>query len=92
MQILNYCTTLLLLLQRQWAIPEMIQTAGIKDIKFLGVLSSDIYLKTELMKWADFLHADTNLWKLNVNLIIIDMLKNGQDFIKSGAPKWKTPI
>ena len=50
MQILNYCTTLLLLLQRQWAIPEMIQTVGIKDIKFLGVLSSDIYLKTELMK------------------------------------------
>ena len=30
-----------------------------------------IYLKNELMKWADFLHADTNLGKLNVNLIII---------------------
>ena len=37
----NYCTTLLLLLQRQWAIPKMIQTVGIKDIKFLGVLKKE---------------------------------------------------
>ena len=27
-------------------------------------------LKNELMNWADFLHADTNLWKLKVTLMI----------------------
>ena len=38
----NDCTTLLLLLQQQWAIiPEIIQTVGIKDIKFLGVLKKE---------------------------------------------------
>ena len=31
---------------------------------------SFIYLKNDLMKWADFLHAVTNLGKLNVNLSI----------------------
>ena len=36
----NDCNTLLLLLQRQWAIPEKIQTVTIEDIKFLGVLKS----------------------------------------------------
>ena len=28
-------------------------------------------LKSESVNWADFLHADTNLWKLKVTLIII---------------------
>ena len=30
-----------------------------------------LYHKDQLMKWADFLHADTNLGKLKVTLIII---------------------
>ena len=30
-----------------------------------------LYLKNEPMNWADLLHADTNLWKLKVTLIII---------------------
>ena len=30
-----------------------------------------LYLKNDLIKWADLLHADTNLGKLNVNLTII---------------------
>ena len=37
----NDCNTLLLILQQQWAIPEIIQTVGIKDIKFLGVLKKE---------------------------------------------------
>ena len=48
------------------------------------------------MKWADFLHVDKNLGKLNVDLIIIGWvcLKMGKTFqingtLKSGAPhKW----
>ena len=34
-------------------------------------LQNLLYLKNELMKWADFLHADTNLGKLKVTLIIL---------------------
>ena len=30
-----------------------------------------IYPENKLMKWAEFLHADTNLGMLNVSLIII---------------------
>ena len=30
-----------------------------------------LYLKNELLKWADFLHTDANLGKLEVTLIII---------------------
>ena len=30
-----------------------------------------LYIKNELIKWADFLHADTNLGKLKFVLIII---------------------
>ena len=55
-----------------------------------------IYPENELMKWADFLHADTNLGKLNVNSINdwVAMLKNGQNLLdhetlKSGVShKW----
>ena len=45
-------------------------------------LKSTIYLKNELMKWGDFLHADTNLGKLNVNIIIIGWVcsKIGEPF------------
>ena len=35
-----------------------------------GTLKSAVH-KNELMNWADFLHADTNLGKLKVTLIII---------------------
>ena len=41
-----------------------------------------IYLKNELMKWADFLHANTNLGKINFNLLIIGWVcsKMGETF------------
>ena len=41
-----------------------------------------IYLKNILMKWADFLHTDTNSRKRNVNLIIIGWVcsKIGETF------------
>ena len=37
----------------------------------LGTLKSAVYYKEKLMKWADFLYADTNLGKLKVTLTII---------------------
>ena len=37
----------------------------------LGALKYKIYLKNELMKWADFFNVDTNLGKLKVSLIVI---------------------
>ena len=37
----------------------------------LGTLKSAV-LQKESVNWADFLHADTNLWKLKVTLIIIE--------------------
>ena len=36
----------------------------------LGTLKSAVYYKDQLMKWADFLYAGTNLGKLKVTLII----------------------
>ena len=41
------------------------------DFLGLGTLKSAVYYKDQLMKWADFLYADTNLGKLKVTLIII---------------------
>ena len=41
------------------------------------------------MKWVDLLHADTNLGKLNVNLILywVGILKNGWDLLDQGTLK-----
>ena len=36
------------------------------------VLKNLLYLKNESMNWAHLLHADANLSKLKVNLIIIE--------------------
>ena len=36
----------------------------------LGTLKSAVYYKDQLMKWANFLYAGTNLGKLKVTLII----------------------
>ena len=54
------------------------------DVAFLVLkLENVFYLKNELMKWADFLHVDTNLEKIIVTLIIIwwALVKNGWDLI-----------
>ena len=50
---------------------------------------SYIFLENELMKWVDLLHADTNLGKLNVNLILywVGILKNGWDLLDQGTLK-----
>ena len=47
-----------------------------------------LYFKNELMKWADFLHADTNLGKLKVFFSYwVGIAKNGRDLIDHGTQK-----
>ena len=46
-----------------------------------------MYLRNELMKWADFFHADTNLGKLRVTLVIIGWVKNEWGLIEHGTLK-----
>ena len=61
-----------------------LDSCGQKLVQPFGSRNSKIcfiYLNNELMKWADFLNAVTNLGKLNVNLIIIGSVSS-----KMGGP------
>ena len=46
-----------------------------------------LYLKNELINWADFLDAGTNLGRLKVNNYWMGIVKNGRGLIDHGTLK-----